>query len=659
VIAPDTVASSRGADRRAELGRGLIWFSVAFGLIVDSFLFHRSSWFVGDLAYHRGVALTMQAGHLQGWGPFRGLPSYYGGLYPLVMAGLSRATGWSFDAILSVVSWFGGVLWPLAVWRLGRRLWPGDLLTQGCAVFLATVAGPFTAEARLLWVDSLLPAGHNTWPLFPRDVALILFVAALSLALSPRRVARTLGAGLVLGVGLCVQAQFGVVACVVAGAALVWKEWGGPFRVLVADVLALELTAILVSAWWWLPRLRLALRTWPLLLASATNRRLDVGPWVYLRGFGLCGLLVVAGVVVMLRRRAELSRLDGFLLLWVGGGVAIALASSLMGDTGFSTGRRMWFLASLPMVLVAAYALGVFARHLPLLVVLVALLVGAVLPGAFTTYRARQRADAIYQSGRYADQRYQGWGPTFAALTAASRKDSSYMVIAPDNDASATWLFSGAPVFSLLPPGSVKFGFDPDKVTPYRYLDRVRMEDDAFRAGLPGICRLATRVDARGVVLRALGTMVATHDVRPAAHFRAGPDRRWDLPLNRPLANGYVYRDRGNYDMLVIPPGTPYALGWTGHQIRVVDVDVFVGNRGAVPDLRLSTSAGPVVPSVSGGGTRRRLHFEVPGPIDGSALVATQKVTLLRVLGYEDVPGAPATGPTVLWTRAQLCRAAG
>lgn len=60
---------------------------------------------MGDIAYHRGVAYTMQGAAWQGEGPYVGLLSYYGGLYPMVFGGLAGLFGASFDHVLSVGSW--------------------------------------------------------------------------------------------------------------------------------------------------------------------------------------------------------------------------------------------------------------------------------------------------------------------------------------------------------------------------------------------------------------------------------------------------------------------------------------------------------------------------------------------------------------------------
>ena len=56
-----------------RLAAGLLLFSLTWAVVVGSNLFQISSWIVGDIAYHRGVAYTMQGAAWQGEGPFVGL----------------------------------------------------------------------------------------------------------------------------------------------------------------------------------------------------------------------------------------------------------------------------------------------------------------------------------------------------------------------------------------------------------------------------------------------------------------------------------------------------------------------------------------------------------------------------------------------------------
>ena len=96
---------SEPVEWQTRLGRALLVLSGVAALVLGSNLFQVSSWIAGDIAYHRGVAYTMQGGTWQGEGPYVGLITYYGGLYPLVLARLDTILGLPFDTVLSYMSW--------------------------------------------------------------------------------------------------------------------------------------------------------------------------------------------------------------------------------------------------------------------------------------------------------------------------------------------------------------------------------------------------------------------------------------------------------------------------------------------------------------------------------------------------------------------------
>src|ERR1700675_51498 len=133
-----------------RLAAGLLLFSLVWAVVVGSNLLQVSSWIVGDIAYHRGVAYTMQGAAWQGEGPFVGLLSYYGGIYPRAFGWLAGLFGGTFDRVPSVGSWGLAVLWPLPCWWTGRRIWPGRPLAASLFALLAVVAAPFTNRV-LVW----------------------------------------------------------------------------------------------------------------------------------------------------------------------------------------------------------------------------------------------------------------------------------------------------------------------------------------------------------------------------------------------------------------------------------------------------------------------------------------------------------------------------
>src|SRR5262249_11830317 len=147
--APDLPAEVRGrvTSRRHEragfghaLGLALVVGSLVFALVVQTLLFKRWSWTLGDLIYHRGVAYTIAGGDWQGGGPYRGLLSYSGGLYPMLFGAATRVLRVDFDDLLTPASWLATFAWPLAALLLARRVWRGDWLCAGGFVVFRTPA---------------------------------------------------------------------------------------------------------------------------------------------------------------------------------------------------------------------------------------------------------------------------------------------------------------------------------------------------------------------------------------------------------------------------------------------------------------------------------------------------------------------------------------
>ncbi|MDQ2966425.1 MAG: hypothetical protein M3R57_11320, partial [Chloroflexota bacterium] len=249
------------------IGRVLLAVSWVAALLLGSNLFQISSWMLGDIAYHRGVAYTMQAGSLLGEGPYPGLLSYYGGLYPLLLGWAAALGGVSFDTVLSVASWGFALVWPAALLVLARRVWPADPLAHGIFVLIGTVAAPFTHRG-LIWVDSVLASAQNTFPVYPRDVAILLVVLLAAAALSGDRRARVAGSGIILAGIVLVHLQIAILA---GWLLVVWTAWrarregpGGPIR----ELLAATVLALILSAWWWVPRLLAVIATRGVLLGG-------------------------------------------------------------------------------------------------------------------------------------------------------------------------------------------------------------------------------------------------------------------------------------------------------------------------------------------------------------------------------------------------------
>ncbi|HEX7520827.1 MAG TPA: hypothetical protein VF441_02090, partial [Acidimicrobiia bacterium] len=271
-----------------------------FAFAVQSQFFAYTNSLRGDAAYHRGGAETMLNGHLQGEGPLPGLLSYYGGLYPLTLAAGIRILGVSFDGLLSVVSWFATLALPAALVLLARRVWPERPLEQGILVLVGTVGSSLALDARVEWINSFLPSGANIWPLYPRDVAVVLLVLALGVAMGGESLRRYAAVGLLAGVAVATQAQVGLLT-VVAVAVWAFVQTGWEHR---RDAFPRALVAVGVaaaaSAWWWVPRVAAVIKDRPLLLQSyPKGAGLSIA--TILSGFGVTGVLALIGFVVLSR----------------------------------------------------------------------------------------------------------------------------------------------------------------------------------------------------------------------------------------------------------------------------------------------------------------------------------------------------------------------
>jgi hypothetical protein len=647
----DAVRDDAAARRERPIAIALIVVSFVYALVVQTLFFTRSSTMGGDIDYHRGVAYTMSAGDWQGEGPVDGVISYFGGLYPFVLGWGSRLLDVSFDSLLSVVSWPFVVLLPLTLLWLGRRLWPDRWLEAAALTFLGTIGSSFALEDQAMWVNSVLPSGANTWPVYPRDVALVLLIAALAISAGGTSRPRAAAAGAVAGIAICVHAQFGIYALVVLLAYGLWRAGRSGARRWIVDAVVLVGVALVVSVWWWLPRLdtafesgRLVLRSYPGLASPASS----LGGVVV--ALGAVGILAIPGVVLALRRR---TTNESFAAVWMLVLAPIGLLAAVAGDVGIITPRRIWFFAALPIVLCATIATAAWLRRGP--VAVVAVIVGAVvlIPGVSEAVQTRDLVERVW-APEAADGPFGApvWSPALAQLRRLVRDRGSAQVLASDNDALWIWEQSGAQPFSFFPAGSVKLGFDPAKTTNYGYLERVRLTERAFGDGLPGLCRLADDVGADAFVLRRDGELLGTHDGPPAPQYRVDPRDRTKRSIERPVGPGLTYLDANTAELLEVAPGRAVPIGWSDPDVR--RLDVYQNRIRPVPPLILVMPDGRrLVPRLQRAGRALVLQFPTPDGIPpGAVLEANHRgaVRIARVVGYEpvsDLPG-PARGPVVL-----------
>jgi hypothetical protein len=638
-----------------RIAAGLLGFTFLFALVAQTLLLHRSSTMGGDVEYHRGVGFTMSAGSWSGEGPIDGVISYFGGLYPLTFGWASHALGVSFDSLLSVVSWPFVLVLPLALLWLGRRLWPDTVLEPAVFAFLGTVGSSLALDDRAIWVYSLLPSGTNLWPLFPRDVALVLLIVALGIVAGGESTRRTVLAGVVAGLAIGVQAQIGVYCVGVLIAYRLWRAW--PVRAMrrfIADAAIIGTVALAVSAWWWWPRIDLLVETRRLVLKSypglASPDASLIGVVVAL---GAVGLLAVPGVVLALRDRRPAER---FAAIWLLALAPLALMGTIAGDIGVMTPRRVWFLAAVPLVICAAVAATALIRRGPVPLVMTILIAVIVIPSAAEAWQTRDLVTKLWvhqpEDDPYAES---AWAPAMNELRSAMDDRGSVTVIAPDNDALYIWKQSGAQPFSFLPSGSVKLGFDPALTTRYSYIRRVLLLEKAVAAGLPGVCGLARRTDADFIVMRRDGDLLGTHDARPSSSYRVDPSDRTTETISRRVGPGLTYLDRSATELLEIAPGSDMTIEWSDRGVR--RLDVYQDRKRPVPPMRLVLRDGTrIVPSVRHDGRAYVLRFDTPHGIPpGTHLEANERgrARVSRLIGYEPVSrfadlSGPTHGPVVL-----------
>jgi hypothetical protein len=166
-------------------------------------------------------------------------------------------------------------------------------------------------------------------------------------------------------------------------------------------------------------------------------------------------------------------------------------------------------------------------------------------------------------------------------------------------------------------------------------------------------------VDAGSVVLFNDGALLGTHDVHPAGRFRVDPADRTRASLRRRVAPGTTYVDLNASDNLELAKGAEIVLDWDAPNIERVEVDRREWVHGP-NTVSLVKPDGTII----GGepGANSVATFITPGGITpGTRIVFREPTTLMRVIGFERVPGLADTGVTrgpTHFERDALCRRA-
>jgi hypothetical protein len=646
------------------LGIVLLVATFAAAAYLQSVQFIRAPWMLGDMAYHRGVAYTMQGGDFQGQGPYEGLITYYGGLFSMTVAILSRVTGSTFDAVVSVLSWPGALLLPGCLLLLARRIWGSDWSSIAVFVLIGTFAAPLTTDRTQLWVDGVLPSASSFWPLYPRDIAIAFLCLGLWALLSPRRRTRIVGLGLVAGAMVLVHAQISVLFAWFLLVYGIGRSATARSAAPLLELVASGLIASLLAAWWWIPRVAAYATSGGLLLADYPGRiplRIDVPG--YLVAFGSAGILAVLAAVALprlLRWRPELR----VFVAWLVALLPLILVDRLVPSADLFTERRVWLVGSIGLVGLAAGGLAYVARALPGWALPVLVAVAVVVPSAPATLATDRRVEQAASNawtpgdaGMLWAIDVPSWNASMEQLNGLVREQGHATVLATDASAVWAWSFSGAQVFSAWLPGPVKLGFDPEALTGTGYLERVRQLQDAYDQGRAGTCGLARKADIPVALVELQDGLVVDYDRSLGSPYRVSPQDRSLESIDRVVAPGVSYQDRSAYDRLRLAPGATVRIPWVGPDIR--RIGLLVDELGAPSEPLLSIDAGTARAAYQGGGRTvpHWVYLDVQGIDDGITITASRSVAVLRLVGLvppSGLDGAPSTGFMVV-TTDRLC----
>ena len=642
------------------LGIAFVW-----AVLAGSNLFQVSTWIVGDIAYHRGVAGTMQGSAWQGEGPYVGLLTYYGGLYPLVLGRLATLLGRPFDVLLSVVSWGFAVVWPIACWWLGRRVWPNRPLAVALFVLLATTAAPLTNRV-LLWVDSPLVSAQNVFPVYPRDIALVLLVVACGSLWSPTRRRRVVEVALALAGILLVHLQVALLAAWVLGTLTILRSLRRRDPAPFVELVLSGLIAALISAWWWIPRVLAAIRSGGLLLGGYPGSPpLRVGPENVVMVFGVVAILAILGLAVLVARRPLPGRM-GFFLGWLAVSLPLIAVDRLLGGSDIVSERRVWLIMSIPLtVLAAATATAVAARLRPLAIAaFVAVFV--ILPSVPGTVATARLVRDAWQPGRAGGRIFPAaqWDPIFADLNRRVQSEGRHVALSYDAYETWIWSFSGAQVPSLWLPGPFKLGFDPGRLTGTGQLERLDAQEAAFDNGRPGICALARSSGAGSIVLDIQDGLVGTYDESPASRYRVDPRKRSGDTIERAVGSGETYIDRGGFDVLELASGASWRPGFQSSTAAAIALEFNVPvpppgqpvQPAPLGTVQTNLGATPFGAGLPAGWAR--LVVPTNGVDQRVAIVASHRVDLIRFTAFERVAdlGDGVTDGPLRFDPATFCR---
>ncbi len=522
--------------------------------LVDAARIVGPAWQGGDLLYHSALAHAILRGELPPGGPYAGLPAYYPPGFGVMLAAVM---GLGLDAVradqLLTLVWLP--LLPIGTFLLVRRL-TGRPWVAVLAATLTVFGGAYDLRPARLWVNSLFMAGHETYPLYPRDVVFALlpfaFLAFLR-GITARRPLGALGWALLAGglLGACglIQLQLLLPIPVALGAVAAAVAACRPqLRVrAIGAVVVAGIVALILLAPWLLGQLDAIRRNGGIALDSADSLApARFGAWSYPREFGLLlplGL-VGSGVALLFLRRSDGPRPGGHalgswrpaipeealgLVVWFG--LAFALGVAYQPDWPLEDAlrpQRLWLMAGQPMVALAAIGLVTAAEDLVARVSLRRIapgtaLVGVVASATLAICVPTTVATARLLAGTWTTPSYAALDlhadrvPSFGELIPARGPRST--VLTYEDWSSLAWFETGDTVVGIVPAGFAKLAYDPGIFTGRGQAERRMDLLRAFDGDPADLATMAATYDTAAMILARRGAALGAFDASavPAA----------------------------------------------------------------------------------------------------------------------------------------------
>ncbi len=656
---------------------------VALGLlivateIVGGWRVFGPDWQGGDLLYHSALANAILRGDLPPGGAYQGLPAYYPPGFHAMAAGFMAVLGMAFNHADQLLTLIWLPVLPIGTFLLVRWL-TGRAWVAVLAATLTVFGGAYDLSAGRLWVNSLFMAGHETYPLYPRDVvfallpfALLAFFKALVARGWRRAVGWAVVAGGLFGVCSLVQVQLLLpvpVALVVVAVVVAVRTPGRRWQALGVLVLTGGL-AVALFAPWFLGQLEDIRRNGGVALESAdTLVAARFGAWSYPRQFGLLLPLgiVGSGVALLFLRRSggplPGGRIPGpwrpvlveaplGLVVWFG--LAFALGVLYQPDWPLEDAlrpQRLWLLAGQPMTMLAAIGLVTIvedavgrvrhARPSPRAVTVGLVAVATLLVCVPTTLATSLLLADTWTQPTYAHLDLQrDRVPDFRALLPGSGPRETLLTY--EDWSSLAWYQTGHHVVGLLPAGYAKLAFDP-AIFSGRSQDERRSDVlRAFDGDPASLAAVAGAYGARRIVLARRDDRLGLVDAS-AAEAAARPGA---------VTGRTTIADGNGWDGLAMQTGSSLALpvlssGAAGLEIRVLAdaTGTLPGGRHLIvrvtdPQGTERSSAEVVVPQ-PGAATWQVLQVPVT-TVSGDTIriEASDPVTVQSVRGF--VPAGP------------------